>query len=123
MSELSDPHFKPCLDWLTNIIQIHSMILGYILTCLEYSWAYNMVRAWADVDRCSEHAWQQEETNDSLSSCDLITDMSFVISGDFSVQFEVEEYPSSNVYLVMFLGAASSQGIPSTLRIFFTFTI
>jgi len=82
-----------------------------------------MVRAWADVDRCSEHAWQQEETNDSLSSCDLITDMSFVISGDFSVQFEVEEYPSSNVYLVMFLGAASSQGIPSTLRIFFTFTI
>jgi len=49
--------------------------------------------------------------------------MSFVISGDFSVQFEVEEYPSSNVYLVMFLGAASSQGIPSTLRIFFTFTI
>jgi hypothetical protein len=42
----------------------------------------------------------------------------FFISGDFPVQFEVEEYPCFNVCLVILLGAASSQGLPSTLNYF-----
>jgi hypothetical protein len=42
----------------------------------------------------------------------------FFISGDFPVQFEVEEYPCFNVCLVILLGAASSQGLPSMLNYF-----
>jgi hypothetical protein len=37
--------------------------------------------------------------------------MLFLIPGDFLVQFEVEEYPSSHDCMVVFLGAANLQGI------------
>jgi hypothetical protein len=47
-----------------------------------------------------------------LSLCALIIDpLPFYISGDFMVQFELEEYPSADVCLVIFLGAADSQGL------------
>lgn len=90
---------------------------------LRHSGVYtNMVKAWGMLIDSLTMQKKQEETKDSLSSCGLITELPFcIISGDFSVQFEVEEYPSSNVCLVIFLGAASSQGLPSTLKLFFIF--
>jgi hypothetical protein len=45
----------------------------------------------------------------SLSLCALIiAPLPFYISGDFVVQFELEEYPSADVCLVILPGAANS---------------
>jgi hypothetical protein len=60
-----------------------------------------------------EHARIQEyPKRTACHLCALIIDsLPFYISGDFVVQLELEEYPSANDGLVIFLGAANPQGL------------